>query len=59
MTTPGEALAASTAAGAEADARSADATTVSCEMVRVGLFFDGSGPSLADGGNPQSWQVTG
>lgn len=55
MTTPGEALAASTAAGA----RSADATTVSCEMVRVGPFFDGSGPSLADGGNPQSWQVTG
>jgi hypothetical protein len=45
MTTPGEALAASSAAGAEAGARSADATTVSCEMVRIGHFFDGTGTS--------------
>lgn len=45
MTTPGESLQISTAAGAEAGTRSADSTTVSCDLIRVGMFFDGTGNS--------------
>lgn len=57
MTTPGSALAASAAAGAEAGARSADSTTVACDLVRVGIFFDGTGNSRDHVGtnNIDSW----
>ncbi len=47
MTTPGEALAASTAAGTAAGSTAADTTTVACDLVRVGMFFDGTGNSRA------------
>lgn len=43
MTTPGAALQTSAAAGAEAGTRSADSTTVSGDLIRVGMFFDGTG----------------
>lgn len=57
MTTPGDALNASAAAGAEAGSRSADSTTVSCDLVRVGMFFDGTGNSRDHVGtdNIDSW----
>lgn len=57
MTTPGDALQASTAAGAQAGSRSADSTIVSCELVRVGIFFDGTGNSRNHVGtdNIDSW----
>ena len=57
MTTPGEALKASGAAGAEAGSRSAGSTTVSCDLVRLGVFFDGTGNSRAHVGTDliDSW----
>lgn len=57
MTTPGQALAVSNAAAAEAGSSSADSTTVSCQMVRVGMFFDGTGNSRAHVGTDHidSW----
>lgn len=41
-TSPGAALAVSGAAAAEAGTGQADSTTVSCDIVRVGMFFDGT-----------------
>lgn len=57
MTTPGEALQTSTAAGAAAGSRAADSTTAGCDLVRVGIFFDGTGNSRAHIGtdNIDSW----
>ena len=59
MTTPGEALAASAAAGAAAGTGSADTTTVSCDLVRVGMFFDGTGNSRnhVNTGDIDSWHT--
>lgn len=45
MTTPGAALQSSARAGAEAGGGAADTTTVACDLVRVGIFFDGTGNS--------------
>ncbi|MEP3344959.1 MAG: DUF2235 domain-containing protein [Litoreibacter sp.] len=57
MGTPGDALSTSAAAGAEAGAGAADSTTVACDLIRVGLFFDGTGNSRDHVGtsNIDSW----
>ena len=55
--TPGDALDASASAGAEAGTRAADTTTVACDLVRIGMFFDGTGNSRDEvgTGNIDSW----
>lgn len=45
--TPGSANAAARNAGADAGAGQADAITMSCDLIRVGIFFDGTGNSRA------------
>ena len=55
--TPGAALSTSAAAAAEAGTGQADSTTVSCDIVRVGMFFDGTGNSRNHVGTVDAWHT--
>lgn len=57
MTTPGDALSASAAAGTAAGSGASDGVCVACKAVRVGMFFDGTGNSrdFVGTNNIDSW----
>lgn len=58
MVNPVEANQTATAAADEAGTRAADSTTVSCDLIRVGVFFDGTGNSRNHAGRGEvSWHT--